>query len=88
MDYFLDQDLPQFQLEHLNACCMLLQVTTLAEITAHTGMELLLQILTSHKCLTPQGLTNISLSTIQWVWVHPHHQCVEFLVLNCLHPLY
>jgi len=43
MDAFLQFDLPPAQLWQLNACRMYLHVTTLAEITDHTGMYLLPQ---------------------------------------------
>jgi len=70
MEDFRDQGLPRYQLERLNACRMYLAVTTLAEITDHTGVELLPQILSSPTKPTPPGLTNISLSTLCWPNVH------------------
>jgi len=47
MEDLADQALPRHKLEHLNACRMYLQVTTLSEITDHTGRDLLLQLLTT-----------------------------------------
>ncbi len=66
MEDLLDQDLPRFKLERLNACRMYLQVTTLAEITDHTGFELLPQALTNQRQATPTGLTSISYSKLKW----------------------
>jgi len=45
MNDFIDHDFPTHKLVKLNACRMYLQVTTLAEITDHTGEELLPQAL-------------------------------------------
>jgi len=45
---------------------MFLQVTTLAEITDHTGTTLLPQALLTARALQPKGLSNISTSTITW----------------------
>jgi len=70
MEDFRDQGLLRHQLECLNACQMYLEVTTLAEITDHTRVELLPQILSSPMKLTPPGLTNISSSTIRWPNIH------------------
>jgi len=67
----VDQDLLQAQLEKLNACHMLLQVTTLAEIMDHTGLVLLPQVLTSYCQPIPTGLHNISQSTLHWPQIHP-----------------
>jgi len=61
-----DLNLTTPQLEQINTCRMYLQVTTLAEITDHTGMHLLPQILTPHGHTYPNGLDNISCSTLQW----------------------
>jgi len=49
---------------------MYLQVTTLSEITDHTGAELLPQILSSRNKVTLAGLAEISSSTLQWLHVH------------------
>jgi len=70
MDNFLDYGLPRFKLECLNACQMYLKVTTLLEITDHTGTELLPQILSNPCCQTPKGLDNISYSLLQWLQIH------------------
>jgi len=43
MEDFAEHNFPWHKLEQLNACCMYLQVTTLAEVTNHTGMELSLK---------------------------------------------
>jgi len=66
MEDFADQNLPRHQLEKLNACRMYLQVTTLAEITDHTGTILLQQAFLAPHATLPRGLTNISSSTLQW----------------------
>jgi len=66
MNDFVDQDFPSHKLAKLNACCMYLQVTTLAEIVDHTGEELLPQALSTRDNPTPKGLLNISRSTLQW----------------------
>jgi len=49
---------------------MYLQVTTLSEITNHTGTELLSQILMTKPSECPKGLLNISYSTLQWPLVN------------------
>ncbi len=55
---------------------MYLQVTTLSEITDHTGKELLPQVLTNPKQPKPKGLSNISTSRLQWSNVHcPSKEC-------------
>jgi len=71
MEDFLDQGLSKSQLEHLNTCRMYLQVTTLSELTNHTEMELLPQILTNRLNPLPKGLANISQSTLTWPHIHP-----------------
>jgi len=53
-------------MKQLNACRMYLQVTTLAEITDHTGQTLLPHALSSATNPTPRGLSNISHSLLQW----------------------
>jgi len=45
---------------------MYLQITTLVEMTDHTGMHLLPQVLTPRGHAYPQGLENISTSTLTW----------------------
>jgi len=74
MDDLADQGLPRAHLEKLNACRMFLQVTTLAEITDHTGSTLLSQALTSYRQPLPAGLKHISQSTLRWPCIHPHQQ--------------
>jgi len=49
---------------------MYLQVTTVAEITDHTGNSLLLQALLQHPAHAPHGLHDISTSTLTWPCVH------------------
>jgi len=66
MNDFADQNYPTHKLVKLNACRMYLQVTTLAEITDHTGAELLPQVLSTRTSPCPKGLLNISSSTLQW----------------------
>jgi len=70
MEEFVQQGFSKLQLEQLNACRMYLNVMTLAEITDHTGMELIPQILSNLINTTPKGLGNISTSTLQWPRVH------------------
>jgi len=43
METFADFKFNVTQLKQLNACCMYLKVTMLAEITDHTGLKLLPQ---------------------------------------------
>jgi len=69
MSDFADLHLPRHKLEKLNACRMHMQVTTLAEITDHTGMNILPQALLTPRAVSPKGLNNISLSTLQWPMV-------------------
>ncbi len=76
MEDFIQQDFSKHQLEQLNACRMYLNVTTLAEITDHTGTELLPQILSTPINPIPKGLVNISKSTLQWPRIHnPSAHC-------------
>ena len=76
MDDFRDYGIPKNQLDKLNACRMHLQVTTLAEITDHTGTLLLPQALVSSSTTSPKGLSNISHSTLQWPTVNlPYSAC-------------
>ncbi len=76
MEDFRDYGIPSNQLEKLNACRMYLQVTTLAEITDHTGTSLLPQALVSSMHTTPKGLTNISTSLLKWPHIHqPYSSC-------------
>jgi len=79
MEDFNDQNFQRNQLERLNACRMYLQVTTLAEITDHTGTELLPQVLVQRSHGYPKGLGNISSSTLQWPHMHcPSPACWRF----------
>jgi len=76
MEDFLDQNLPRYKLERLNACRMYLQVTTLSDITDHTGAEHLPHILSRRNNVIPAGLAEISSSTLQWTHVHlPSQAC-------------
>jgi len=73
---FVQQGFSKLHLEQLNTCRMYLNIMTLAEITDHTGAELLSQILSNLTNPTPKGLINISTSTLQWPWIHnPSAQC-------------
>ncbi len=79
MEDFNDQNFSRMQLERLNACRMYLQVTTLSEITDHTGSELMPQVLLLRPNEPPKGLLNISFSTLQWPLVHcPSISCWRF----------
>jgi len=66
MEAFSDSNLNHSQLEQVNACCMFLQVTTLAEIVDHTGTMLLPQALKQSNCNWPEGLLALSSSKLQW----------------------
>ncbi len=66
MEDIIELNLPRNKLEQLNACRMYLQVTTLAEVTDHTGQNILPQAISSAGNDTPRGLQNISYSTLQW----------------------
>jgi len=61
--------LTTIQLEQINACCMFLQIMTLAEITDHMGCYLLPQALLQAKQEKPAGLGDISQSTLEWLAV-------------------
>jgi len=88
MEDFNDQNFLHYQLEWLNACCMYLQVTTLSEITDHTGLELMLQILMLKPHKPPKGLLNISYYTLHWSLVHcPSPSCWHFWT-STIHTLY
>jgi len=66
MEDIIKLNLPWNKLEQLNTCRMYLQVTTLAEVTDHTGQHLLPQAISSAGNATPHGLQNISHSILQW----------------------
>ncbi len=79
------------QLKPINACCMYLQVTTLAKITDHTGAQLLPQVLNQPCQEGPASLASISCSMLTWpnvsnltkaTWnlcVAEHPLCPDFL---------
>jgi len=54
------------QLKQINACRMYLQITTLAEISDHTGCFLLTQALLQGTQIKPTGLAAISTLTLAW----------------------
>jgi len=58
--------LMKLQLEQLNACRMFLQITTLAELTDHTGSFILPQVLLQGQTDQPTGLESLSQSTLNW----------------------
>jgi len=66
MEDCVKQNYSRVQLEQINACRMYLQVTTLAEITDHTGTELLPQAFPDPHHAEPSQLAAISTSLIQW----------------------
>jgi len=71
MEDFADQNFSKQKLEQLNACRMYLQVTTLAEVSDHTGTELIPQ---AFPMATPPGtkcMNTISTSTLQWPNIAP-----------------
>jgi len=55
------------QLERINACCMFLQIMTLAEITDNSGQHLLPHALLQPNKAQPEGLDAISTSTLDWL---------------------
>jgi len=70
MEDFADQDYSK-KMEWLNACRMYLQVMTLAEISDHTGTELLQQAFPK---VTQHGINSleaISMSTMTWPHIAP-----------------
>jgi len=70
MDILALAQLPTHQLEQINTCKMFLQVTTLAEITDHTGTMLLPQAFIASCNHPPKGLQLISQSLLEWPTVH------------------
>jgi len=76
MDAIVELQLTPAQLMQTNACCMYLQVTTLAEITDHMGTVLLPQAFTITKEDQPIGLSEVSYSLHDWLVVHlPSRKC-------------
>ncbi len=69
MEVISEFGLTTAQLWQVNACCMYLQVTTLAKITDHTGTTLLMQAI-STKGGNPQQLQLISYSLLTWPAIH------------------
>jgi len=65
MDDFLDAGHTPKELQTINSCHLHLQVTTLAEITNHTGTHLLPDIMSSTSNKSPT-LTTISVSKYSW----------------------
>jgi len=66
----------QKQLVQLNACQMYLQVTTVAEITDHTGTCILPQAISQKPQIILMGLQQISISLLEWPWIHcPMQPC-------------
>jgi len=79
MNNIIELNLPQNKMEQLNACRMYLQVTTLAEIMDHTGQMLLPHVLSTVSNPTPQGLQNISQSTLTWPQIaNPSPSCWRY----------
>jgi len=70
MEVIEESGLSISQMEQINACRMYLNVTTMVEITDHTGLSLLPQALLQHPNHSPQGLHNISTSTLTWPCIH------------------
>jgi len=76
MDAITELQLTPMQLVQINACRMHLQVTTLAEITDHTGTNLLPQAMVQPAHDKPTGLDNISQSLVTWPTTHlPSRKC-------------
>jgi len=79
MDALSDLNYSTAQLRQLNACRMHLKLTTLAEMTDHTGMFLLPQVTNPSASLPPKGLENISTSLLDWPASHsPTIKCWRF----------
>jgi len=70
MEAFDNISLTTSQMEQINACRMYLQVTTVAEITDHTGHSLLPQAVLQKPAHALHGLHDISTSTLTWPRVH------------------
>jgi len=70
MEAIEDLELSVSHLEQINACRMYLKIKMLAEITDHMGTHLLPQILLRHPDQSPQGLHDISTSTLEWPNIH------------------
>jgi len=66
MEAVSELGLTKLQLEQINACRLFLQITMLAEITDHTGCHILLQAVLQANQDQPDGLANISTSTLEW----------------------
>jgi len=66
MEAVNDLGLLPVQLEQINACRMYLQITTLAEMTDHTGCYLLTHALLQPRQQVPTGLGTLSQSTLIW----------------------
>jgi len=62
--------LTKLQLEQINACRMFLQITTLAEMTDHTGCYLLPHAFLQQQHDKPLGLDSLSQSTLIWPEIH------------------
>jgi len=71
MEAIHELDCTPQQLEQINACRMSLQVTTLAEITDHTGTTILPHVLSTPASPEPSGLHELSKSTLSWPNIHP-----------------
>jgi len=69
MEVISDFGLTTVQLQQVNVCRMYLQVTTLAEITDHTGTKLLPPAISADKD-NLQQLQSISYSLITWPAIH------------------
>jgi len=82
------QNYPMVKLEQLNTCRMYLQVTTLAEITDHTGTELLPQAFPNPNRLDLIKLDNISMSLLQWLHIAIPLAACWRIWSNTIHTLY
>jgi len=76
------------QLEQINACRMYLKVTTLAEITDHTGTKLLPQAFPNPNCLENINLDAISTSLLQWPHIAKPSTASWQLWNNTIHTIY
>jgi len=70
MEAIEDLNLSPSQLEQINAGRMYLRITMLAEMVDHTGQLILPQVLTSPSQHFPNGLDDISMSTVKWPNIH------------------
>jgi len=70
MEAISEIGLTPVQVEQINACRMFLQITTLAEMSDHTGCNILPHVLLQPHQSEPTGLEPVSRSTLSWPAIH------------------